>query len=373
MTERAQQLLNQLTNQYQYSDSTLLLFRQLTTFFTSIVQDDICLRKKSHENRLHDILCDFSMAYVPVPIEEQWIQHGKLVNGKSVLGEGSNGRIYRSGTFGGNPIVTKTKKKWSNHTVFDIYINFVILNSLLLKGKLTDHLIPSYGMFLCTVNEDGTEICMRPSKQEHLFLVQKEVKGKTLSRHIKHMTLDRFQHITHEIFDVLLTLEASPYQMYHTDLHCGNIMMCANEEGLEHAVLLDFELCSFSVTDESGKSHRYRLNSLENQYCQREQVLSGAHDAILYFAHVSAFENAPLHAYCMNHLRFLCRHFWVDVDCPMEVDSTSFYDSERRWIFQRLYDAEQLLPMARRTQVHSYNMSQLRKMTYRWIVDTLNL
>ena len=172
------QLLDQLTRSYHYSSSAYVLFRKLTTFITTVVQDDACRKKKPHETRLHDVLCEFSMAYVPIPIGDQLTHHGDLVNQKPLLGSGTNGNVYKSGTFDGNPIVTKTKKKWSHHTIYDIFINFVIINSFLLRKELEHHLIPSYGLFLCTTNEDGTEICVHPSKQEHLFLVQKEIKGK---------------------------------------------------------------------------------------------------------------------------------------------------------------------------------------------------
>lgn len=372
MTDRAKELLQQLTKQYNYSESSLLLFRQLTDFLTTIVQDDICLRKKSHENRLHDLLCEFSMAYVPVPVEAEWIQHGKLVNGKKMIGEGSNGRIYKSGTFAGNPMVTKTKKKWSNHTVFDIYINFVILNSILLSGKLTDNLIPSYGMFLCNINEDGTEICVKPSKQQHIFLVQKEVKGKTLASYLKTMPLDSFKQITHELFSILIHMESTSYKLYHTDLHCGNIMIADDDES-KHPILLDFELCSFSVSDENGKPHRYRLNSLENKYCNKDHVLSGAHDAILYFAHASAFENASLRAYCLETFRKIGSYYWTDVDTPMVLSMNSIRKSTDRWLFQMLMDAEDKLPNDKKKIVHEHNIKQLRTMTYQWIMDTIGL
>ena len=159
---RTHRLLDQLTKSYTYSSSTMILFRHLSEFISTIVQDDICLRRKSHENRLHDLLCEFSLAYVPVPLKDQWKTHADLVNKRPMIGQGSNGSVFQSGTFEGNPIVTKTKKKWSNHTIFDIYINFVVLNSFLLRNELVHHLIPSYGLFLCTTNEDGTQICLPP-------------------------------------------------------------------------------------------------------------------------------------------------------------------------------------------------------------------
>ena len=371
--ERYTYLLDQLTQTYKYSSSALLLFRHVTDFVTTVVQDDKCLRKQSHDNRLHDILCNFSMAYVPIPLEQDLVKHGKLVNSSPVVGEGSNGRVYKSGLFEGNPIVTKTKKKWSNHTIYDIYVNFVVLNSFLLKGELTYHLVPSYGMFLCSTNEDGSEICLPPKKQEHLFLVQKQLQGTTLASQLSTMKLDKFIRIYKELFHILITLEKSPYQLYHTDLHCNNIIISKGDDGHSHPILLDFELCSFTVKDEKNKPHRYRLNSLENKYCGDEHVMSGAHDIILFLAHCSAFNNDEIHDYVMNHLHTLFQPFKKTKHSGFNLTSRSFYSSKDRWIFQILMDAEAKVADKDREEVHRHNIQELKAMTYQEIYNRLGL
>lgn len=357
--KKAKKLFEQLTR-HNSSPSSHVLYEKVCEFVTSMVQDDICLKQKSHGNRFRDLLCEFSLAYVPVPLQDQMKNHAGLVNGQHQLGEGSNGRIFKSGSFQGNPIVTKTKKKINDHSIYEIYINFVVLNSMLLEGQYESNFIPTYGLFLCPTNSDGTEICVPIHKQEHLFLVQKEMEGHTLAHHLQSgMELYQYKSIVHEIFQVLQALEKSPHQLYHTDLHCSNIMMCN-----DHPVLLDFELCSFSVD-----SHRFRLNSLEHKYCGNDHVLSGAHDLVLLFSNSMAYKaNRQICEYTFSVLQHICSHFWSAPHQPLEVTKDFFFKhKERRWLFSILEEKEAELSHQHREMVHTFNVSVLRKMTYQYL------
>jgi hypothetical protein len=372
--ERTQQLLEQLTKKYHYSDSTMVLYQKLTEFISTIVQDDICMKRKSHENRLHDLLCNFSFAYVPIPMEEQLQHHGSLVNHKRMIGQGSNGRIFKSGVFEGNPIVTKTKKRWSEHTIYDMFVNFVIINSFLLQQQFENYLIPSYGIFLCSTNDDGTEICVPTSKQEQMFLVQKQVIGLTLSKYLHYMTLQRYKSMLKELSTVLIVFEESVYQLYHSDLHAGNIIMAIGNDRTEHPVLLDFELSSFTVIDDSNPTpYRFRLNSVENTYCKNDYIKCGAYDFILLLAHTTAFDNEQLEEYCMNGIQLLCRDLWEDDHVPLRITKEVLADQENRWIYQLLYTIESQLPDETRTIVHAHNIDVLGRMTYRHCSQLLQL
>ncbi len=360
--KRAKQLFNHLTRHHNNSSSKIL-YQRVCDFVSTVVQDDMCLAKKTHGNRFRDLLCEFSLAYVPSPLQDEMVKHGQLVNGNEQVGEGSNGRIFVSGDFQGNPIVTKTKKKITEHSIYEIYINFVILNSMIIDKSFESNFIPTYGLFLCPTNEDGTEICLPMHKQEHLFLVQRKMTGDTFATHLqKGMTLGRFHSIVQELFQVLLALEKSPHQLYHTDLHCSNIMLCNDEQGIEHPVLLDFELSSFAVKDNST-SHRFRLNSLEHNYCKHDHVLSGAHDLILLFSNSLAYNNKDIQEYTLDVLERVCGQFWVGKNQPLQV-SKSFFSSrkEHRWIYSILLEAEERL-YEDREMVHEHNLSVLRKMT----------
>lgn len=368
--QRALRLFEELTKRHP-SQSSNVLYKSLCEFVTTVVQDDICITKKSHGNRFRDLLCDFSLAYVPIPIQEQMMVHAQLVNGMKQVGEGSNGRIFQSGSFQGNPIVTKTKKKITDHSIYEIYVNFVILNSMLLDQQFENHIIPTYGLFLCPTNSDGTEICKPMHKQEHLFLVQHQINGKTLAETLQSgMTLDRFKTIVHELFHVLQSFEKSPYQLYHTDLHCSNIIMTAGSDGKEHPTLLDFELCSFSIN-----KHRFRLNSLEHNYCKKDHILSGAHDFILLFSNALAYKNNEIQAYTLSILENVCSSFWVAPNQPLLISKSFFSErKEHRWIFSILFEKEEVLAMEEDKHiVHQHNLAILNKMTYEWLSNQYSL
>jgi len=361
---RAKRLFEQLTR-HNPSPSTLLLYRKVCDFISTVVQDDLCLLHTSHENRFRDILCDFSLAYIPVPVHDQMMTHAHLVNGAKQVGEGSNGRIYQSGSFQGNPIVTKTKKKWTSHSIYEIYINFVVLNTMLLTSNYEFNLIPTYGLFLCPTNSDGTQICVPSHKEESLFLVQKYVQGKTLASSLKDMSLPRFQSVVRELWSVLMALESSPHKLYHTDLHCSNVMMVD-----DHPVLLDFELCSFEVD-----GYRYRLNSLEHMYCKNEHIKSGAHDLVLLFSNALDHTTGEVKTYLMSVLERVCATFWVAPNTPLVVSSAFFAkNKERRWLFQILHDAERVLSGEDKLRVHEHNMTQLLYWTtYQALAKTYGL
>ena len=369
--KRAKQLFDHLTRHHNNSSSKIL-YQRVCDFVSTVVQDDVCLAKKTHGNRFRDLLCEFSLAYVPSPLQDEMVKHGKLVNGNEQLGEGSNGRIFVSGDFQGNPIVTKTKKKITEHSIYEIYINFVILNSMIINKLFEPNFIPTYGLFLCPTNEDGTEICLPIHKQEHLFLVQQKMEGETFAKHLqKGMTLARFKSIIHELFGVLIALEKSPHQLYHTDLHCSNVMLCNDEQGIEHPILLDFELSSFAVKDNSNKSHRFRLNSLEHKYCKHDHILSGAHDLILLFSNSLAYKNKDIQEYTLGVLENVCGKFLVGKNQPLQV-SKSFFSSpkEHRWIYSILQEAEEGLHDEKEL-VHAHNLSVLRNMTYHKLLHYL--
>lgn len=368
--ERAKRFFEQLTRHHP-SPSTHVLYQRVCDFLTTMVQDDVCLAKKSHGNRFRDLLCDFSMAYVPVPLREDMARHGELVNGMRQLGEGSNGRIFQSGAFQGNPIVTKTKKKVTEHTIYEIYINFVVLNEMIIKQQFEKNLIPTYGLFLCPTNDDGTQICVPMNKQEHLFLVQHQIEGKTLARHLHAgMSLPRYKEIVKQLMRVLIGFESSEHQLYHTDLHCSNIIL--SEPDLQ-PVLLDFELASFRI-QENGKSHRFRLNSLEHKYTLHEHVLSGAHDLALLFSNTIAYRNPDIQAYCLDMVQRIYSHYWTDINKPFVITQSWINaEKEHRWIYHALKEAEDKLPEEQRKKVHEHNITTMHKMTYKWLEKELNL
>jgi hypothetical protein len=248
---------------------------------------------------------------------------------------------------------------------------------MILDKQFEHNFIPTYGLFLCPTNEDGTEICLPIHKQEHLFLVQSKIKGDTFATHLhRGMTLERFQEIVHELFHVLISLENSSHKLYHTDLHCSNIIMHTGTDGEEHPLLLDFELCSFEVVDTTKKPvqpHRYRLNSIEHIYCKHEHVLSGAHDLILLFSNSLAYKNnKAIQEYTLDILQRVCSEFLVTRGKSLQVSQSFFSESTKhRWIFSILTEEEEKInDVKEREYVHQYNLGVMRKMTYHYLFTT---
>jgi serine/threonine protein kinase len=297
-----------------------------------------------------------------MPMKHELEHHGNLVHQKPIVAKGSNGRIFNSGLFEGNPIVTKTKKKWTESTIYEVFINFVVLNSILLKGELTNNLIPSYGLFVCGSNADGTEVCIHDKKElpgQHLFLVQKYIDGETLQNRLKKpMTMYEFNAILYQLFTIMKYFESSIYQLYHMDMHCANIVLHR-----EQVCLIDFELCSWSLFDRNGKAHRYRLNSVEHKYCGETSVLTGAYDFILFLSNVAAHDTNPeIQQFCMNKLTAIYSNFWKKKDDPIVPTYELISKNKNRWLYQVLLDVED-------KSVHKRNIAILEKMTYEYIIS----
>ena len=363
--ERAKKMFMNLTNDKR--PTVRLLYEMVSEFIFTIVQDDICLSNQYHENSLRNILCHFSFAFVPIPLKNQLEHHGSLVNKKKVLATGSNSRIYNSGLFEGNPIVTKTKKKWTEHTIYEVFINFVIINTILLEGQLTRHLIPSYGLFVCGSNKDGTEICVNNGQilpGEHIFLVQLYIEGDTLSKRLdKSMSLSEFKSIIKVVFDVMLFFEKSIYQLYHMDIHGGNIILSGN-----NIYIIDFELASWTLFDKNGSPHRYRLNSVEHKYCEKDIILTGAYDVLFLMISSAVHEkNKEIQEYCMSKIQSIYSHLWKDENTPYQPTLSLFSKNSNRWMYHVLLENEKKLKDTRQ-KVHQYNIQQLNKMTCDWII-----
>jgi hypothetical protein len=347
-----------------------LLYDQLADFMYTVVQDDICIHNQSHEHRLHDLLCQFSFVYVPVPLASDLVHHGNLVNQQPVLAKGSNGRIFNSGVFEGNPIVTKTKKKWSENTIFEVYLNMVVINSFLLKGQYVNQLLPSYGIFLCGSNQDGTQICHGDVTGNHLFLVQKKIEGLTLKKRLESdYSLASYQRILKQVLDIMVFFESSPYRMYHMDMHDSNIIV-SSENGEEYPVIIDFELASWTVHERNGTPHRYRLNSVENKYCGKEIVYTGAYDVVLFLsstAHSSS--NPEIKAYALDKLTSIFHGtFWKDEGVEFTVSLSLFTKHSDRWLYHLLAQAEK--DIYSKQNVHRHNVAELEKMKCSFLRNT---
>jgi hypothetical protein len=257
-------------NRMFYSDEYRYLLELISIYMKRIVRTDKC--KANHdipleENpTLEDLLCHFSYVYSPQPGNDR----GKnaLINNR--IGEDSVfGRIFNS-KVSGQDIVTKVPVMIAEDTTIEIFMNIVVINTILIHpflSQLSNHLAPSFGIFVCGTNVpvDGSPLdnsiplqsCMPglngiPS----LFLIQKQVKNQddsnasTLSGLIKKRKVtwaDVSEYIS-QAFSVLTLLEQSPLRIAHNDLHTGNLLITNHTKGRPgKAVLIDWGKASFTI------------------------------------------------------------------------------------------------------------------------------
>lgn len=254
-------LYNAFITNSNYTDSEILLIKHISNFLPYYIQNDNCRKKEVNKNTLLGIMCEFSYAYVanPITIEEKE-KDGSLVNGKTPIASGINGRIYHE-EFDGNPIITKAPVKFNEDNIKEIFINFVLINSILSHNKLVENLVPSYGLFICPSNtipedEDAAkkvplQICLENPKKDLMFrqhqpfvyLVQKKVDGVTLNKKLKEgISLDTLKEYLGKVFMVMACLENSPFLLAHNDLHTGNIMI---NDKTDEIVIIDWGMASF--------------------------------------------------------------------------------------------------------------------------------
>ena len=202
-----------------------------------------------HTGRLGSIMKDFIKMYPVQP--KQLTTHEDLL--KNEWCRGHNGIIYDSGLFQNQPIITKINFKQHKKLIHEIYINMVMINSLLLKQIGTDFLVPTYGLFICPVSTDFSS----PS----LCWVQPKLDGQTLHSLLKKgLSIENAMYYMKLIFSHVMELESCVYQIYHQDLHTKNIMVCQ-----EKVYLIDFGLSNAKGTHTRISSHPHTLSYTKNK------------------------------------------------------------------------------------------------------------
>jgi len=271
-TDDPTQLYNAFTTNANYSRKELELIKHISNFLPNYIQNENCREKREYKSTLLGIMCEFSYAYVANPITlKQKIINGSLVNDKPVMGDPSiNGRIYGD-DFDGNPIITKAPISFNEDYIIEIYVNFVLINTILSHNKLSDYLVPSYGLFICpsnilpedikVANKMPLQICVENPKKDlkftelypFIYLVQKKVDGVTLKKKLKDgLTLKKLKKYLGEVFMVMSCLENSPFLLAHNDLHTSNIMI---DNKTDSITIIDWGMASFKEP-ESGNYYQ---------------------------------------------------------------------------------------------------------------------
>ena len=261
-----------------YRSDDLKLLESLLSFLTTTVQDKKCLENERTTNSLRDLLCRTSLVYEPVPNEEQVILLNEELGRQSSLSRGAFGRIYTWSSLEQTPapVILKTPLQFSTVTLREMYVNYVLINTILLHHRLSHQLVASYGFFVTpsVVSEDGEQVRfhVKPNAESKFHMIQQRIEGVTLRRYCQKpgFTVEKCKDLLHKVWKVLIALESSPYRLYHNDLHLDNIMV--RDDG--SVVVLDWGLASFDALGTHYKSSTMIYTTTP--------LYSGANDAYLF-------------------------------------------------------------------------------------------
>lgn len=331
-----------------YNLDQLLLIDKIISFLTEL-QKKGCQTK----NVLHNLICDFIVMYTPLPTK----QHQQFIVFDKKIGSGSYGNIYDSGDFEMMPIVTKSSTKFREDTIKEIFVNVVIINSLLLTTH-SNHLIPTFGIFICShrySRKKLVSICETKNEFPNIHLVQLKITGKTLYKVLKkNISLSWFKKMLSQILSILIDLEKSKYNLYHRDLHTGNIMI---DDATMSPYVIDFGLASFEI----------KVNDKQIEYCYTDEILyngrrikSAAYDVVaLLCSCYQDTENQEIKIYCKKILHSLCGSLW-----SAENKTVDLLELETYHLYSQLYRAENLLSLDEMERVHQHNMDIINSITY---------
>ena len=375
-----QQLFREFTEKANYDVHDRFLIKLIIQFITTVIQTKKCITDESSlSTKLEKMLCYFSLHYSvePDPTNKQFVKTSKK------LAKGVYGQVYESGVIKGVNLVTKSQFVFNEESIHEIFVNFVIINTLLLAKK-TRHLVPSYGLFICqhfTINHEDkyhkkevVGICQDNIHYDHtvsdrkpnVHLIQERIKGKSLGDMLSDgkLTLSQFKKIIRTILDVMVVLETSPYKLYHNDLHSNNILVSQTLE----PYIIDFGFSSFEI----GHKHIFNNNhEPEYEYSKMHRIKSGAYDVmfLLDTCRRDAKDHSPISEYCTNKLNLLFFNtYWQDNDVYLSEKSIT---TKQYYLYDVLTKVESKLTLTNKTIVHHYNMKLLSIMTYKWLRSQL--
>ena len=339
------------TQNVHYNTDQLFLIDQLISFLKEI-QRKGCQTK----NPLHNLICDFMVLYTPLPNKD----HQQFIVFDKKLGAGTFGEVYDSGTFEKIPIITKSSLQFNDFNITEIFVNVVIINSLLMKHHwLQRYLVPTFGIFICSHTYRKTKskkrlvsICTNKKEYPNIHLVQRKIDGKELYDfiHTTPITLSWVKKILKKIFKVLSFLETSEFNLHHCDLHSRNIMI---ENKTHYPYIIDFGYASFKVKDKEFYDNKYHGKRIKNASYDIKNIISS-------FYKVS---NSKISDWCKALLFKLFDKLWKSENTPfLKTDLKNF-------IYKNLYETllyyeSMLTDINERERVHVHNMAILDFNTY---------
>lgn len=350
------------TQNARYSERQLLLIDLIISFLKNI-QKKGCRTS----NKLHNLICNFIVMYTPLPNKD----NAKFIVFDKNLGGGVYGDVYDSGMFEMVPIVTKSPKMFITDSVQEIFLNVVVINSLIMKYPwLRHHLVPTLGLFICghTYEDDKEDdkedkadktkklvsVC-DTDENPNIHLVQKKIKGKILYDFLKinnSVSLSWVKKCLHHLLKALIVLEKSNYNVYHRDLHGSNIMI---EDKTELPFILDFGISSFKVQNASYCFYD------EKQY-DGKRVKSAANDVNSLMDTFYKFAvDAKIKKFCQKIAKDLFGNFWKAENKKLFESDNFFFED----VYSTLRSHENAIEnVDERDRVHAHNMAILNLITY---------
>lgn len=292
-----------LANTKDYNVPQKQLIHQLSQFITGVIQDDTCLQGKSHGDTegeyLRDVMCETIMAYVPIPVAESLVKKGLLTDGKKYDFRGSYGKVYYM-TVNGNQSIIKIPKEFDPENIQEIFVNLIIINSLLLNDLFESQYIyqkpihevfcQTYGIFVCPTPSPKSPqpmYSMCYGNKPSVMMIQERISGKTYTKVLEDttnkITLKHFKNHVRDLFTALIVLSESPYQLSHNDLHTDNVMLRTNGE----VTILDYGMAAFSIETSKNVRTSYQPNMFDDYLGKKTHPLvTGAVDFFQFFNNV---------------------------------------------------------------------------------------
>ena len=346
-----------------YSEKDMILIQKIIRFLSKHIRNKSCIKGLYIKNKLQKLMCQFSLLY-SFELNESKI----MINDIKKISSGGYGEVYRYGYFKDIPIIIKSPLEFSEKNIREIFINYVIINSLLMKYDI--NLVPTYGFFICnhtyikTKNKKKLDsLCVKNDNDyPNLHLVQKCIDAKELQDILEEniISFSQFKNLLKNIFSILSFLENTRFKLYHNDLHSGNILIDKNL----NPYLIDFGLSSFKV------GNVYYTNSWEYTY-HNKSIFTGLHDLLTILNSCKKHsKNKEIKDYCNSIMnKYIFEKLWEGNNKSLQKTSLK---TKVIYLYDDLKIIESLLPKKEQEVVHYHNINILKNMTYSKILDLLN-
>lgn len=272
-----------------------------------------------------------------------------------ILVKGKNSTILDCGIWNDIPIIVKVSHNESKEWITECDIQCKIIPHLLNHG--IKNIIETYGIISCLSPIHKKSGLQHDIVQPSTMMIQRNIKGYTLHSYVidKAYSWDQLTNWLLQLFTLLLWFEASPYQLYHNDLHLGNIIV-ETETNMVYVVDFGFSECTI------GPNQRTQSLPDKYRYCgTREKaslLLSGASDMYMLLHQLSYSPHQEVATIASSKKKEFMNHF--------SISSTI----KSNWLYTLLYKNEATQNEKEREKVHHYHMNVLSTMTYSYCIQT---